>query len=503
MSQSKIAKYYIACILGILLRSYVLSMPQTQPPDSGSAQLQARIMTGTWPIRKVVANSLGDLVFAGGDFHQGPDGLVLVTPNRIVKIAATGDAAPQRPGLFLQSFGLFQNNVYTGDFSFNDRHDLAFTAFVMNCNGPSLEACGVSPPAQNGLFLFSESSRQTIAISGDPAPGTDGGVFGFFQRAVVNKNGGVLFAATIRMPVFGITTEGLFLFSANGIDKVYVTGDPSPVGPTSVLLPPQLSLSDDGAAIFVSSFQNNAGQVLLRYQNGTISKLIAAGDSLPGRGALGIFFDVGGTSRGDIVFRANSGRPGENESLLYMGKDGNSFKIIGSGEPTSGGDVLQFWGLGGGSISRYKISLPVRAKINDSSEVLFASPFQHGGAFGQGLFLFSPGEVGRVPADGDLVPGRPDSTMYLICCPWGGNIEFSLNNLGMAVFSAETYRHSGNVTFLDGPGAFLYAAGGLSNVLPGDDAAPGTDGESFTLPDSLSLGNSGQVGLHATVCCGN
>ena len=77
-------------------------MPQTQLPDSGSPQLQAGILTGTWPIRKVVANPSGDLVFAGGDFHQGPDGLVLVTPNRIVKIAATGDAAPDRPELFLQ-----------------------------------------------------------------------------------------------------------------------------------------------------------------------------------------------------------------------------------------------------------------------------------------------------------------------------------------------------------------------------------------------------------------
>src|SRR5262245_32190445 len=110
MSQLKIAKYYIACLLVILLRSYVLSMPQTQPPDSASI-LQARILTGTWPIRKAVANSSGDLVFAGGDFHEGPDRLVLVTPDRVVKIAATGDDAPGRPGLFLQSFGLFRNNV--------------------------------------------------------------------------------------------------------------------------------------------------------------------------------------------------------------------------------------------------------------------------------------------------------------------------------------------------------------------------------------------------------
>jgi hypothetical protein len=140
----------------------------------------------------------------------------------------------------------------------------------MNCNGPSLKACGVSPPTQNGLFLFSESSRQTIAIAGDPAPGTALGVFDSFQRSVVNKNGEVLFAATIRMP--NETTcirlpcqpGGLFLFSKNGIDKVYVNGDPSPVGPTNVLFPgngPQLSLTDDGAAIFVSFLQNIDGQV--------------------------------------------------------------------------------------------------------------------------------------------------------------------------------------------------------------------------------------------------
>ena len=215
MSQSKIAKYYIPCLLAILFRSYVLSMPQTQPPVSGS--IQAGILTGTWPIRKVVANSSGDLVFAGGNFHDGPDGLVLVTPDRVVKLAATGDAAPGRPELFLLSFGLFRNNGYYGDFSFNNRGELAFVAYLMNCNGPSLEACGVSSPTRNGLFLFSESSRQTIAIVGDPAPGTAGGVFDSLQRTLINKNGTVLFSASVRMPD-GSVTAGLFLFSANRID---------------------------------------------------------------------------------------------------------------------------------------------------------------------------------------------------------------------------------------------------------------------------------------------
>ena len=261
MSQSKIAKYYIPCLLGILLRSYVLSMPQTQPPVSGS--IQAGILTGTWPIRKVVANSSGDLVFAGGNFHDGPDGLVLVTPARVVKLAATGDAAPGRPGLFLHSFGL-SNNVYTGDFSFNDRGELAFVAYV--CNGPLLEAC-VRSPTPNGLFLFSESSRQTIAIVGDPAPGTAGGVFDSLQRTVINNNGTVLFAASVRMPD-GTMTGGLFLFSANRIDKVYVNGDPTPVGPARVFVlglepQPPMFLADEGTAIFASYLGQQLDQPVL------------------------------------------------------------------------------------------------------------------------------------------------------------------------------------------------------------------------------------------------
>src|SRR5947209_6208927 len=345
MSQAKIAKYYIPCLLAILFRSYVLSMPQTQPPVSGS--IQAGILTGTWPIRKVVANSSGDLVFAGGNFHDGPDGLVLVTPDRVVKLAATGDAAPGRPELFLQSFELFRNNVYTGDFSLNDRGELAFLAYLMNCNGPSLEACGVSSPTRNGLFLFSESSRQTIAIAGDPAPGTAGGVFDSLQRTVINNNGTVLFAATVRMPD-GTITGGLFLFSADRIDKVYVNGDPTPVGPARVFVPGQqpqfpMFLSDEGTALFIGLDQ----PVLFRYQNGTISKVIAAGDSAPGGGVLGNVFDVSANSRGDIVFRGNGGSPGQSENLYYMRKDGSSFKIIGSGEQTSEGYRLQFWGIGG------------------------------------------------------------------------------------------------------------------------------------------------------------
>jgi hypothetical protein len=505
MSQSKIAKYYIPCLLLILFRSYVLSMPQAQPPDSGSTQLQAGILTGTWPIRKVVSNSSGDLIFAGGDFHEGPDGLVLVTPNRVVKIAATGDDAPGRPGLFLQSFGLFRNHSYTGDFSFNDRHDLAFIAYLMNCNGPSLEACGVSPPTQNGLFLFSESSKQTIAAVGDPAPGSAGGVFNEFLRTVINNNGTVLFAATVRLPD-GSITGGLFLFSANGIEKVYVNGDPTPVGPTNMLVPglerqTPMFLTDDGAAIFASNLQiasnlpNIAGQVLFRYQNGTISKLIAAGDSVSGSGVLREFFDVSANSRGDIVFRANGGSPGQNESLNYIGKYGSSFKIIGSEDTTPAGDKLKFWGYGGSSISPYPLSWSFRPKVNDYDEVLFDSSFYQGNTTGQGLFLFSSGEVRKIVADRDPVPGSPDSVILF------GGAEFSFNNLGMAIFSAymQTRLPNGFQAF---PGVFSYAAGSLSRILLKYDAAPGTDGESFVGSDSLSLGNSGQVGLHATVCCG-
>jgi hypothetical protein len=507
MSQSKIAKYYIPCLLGILFRSYLLSMPQTQPLDSGSVQTQARILTGTWPIRKVVANPAGDLVFAGGDFHGGPDGLVLVTPDRVVKIAAAGDAAPGRPELFFQSFGLFRYG-YTGDFSINDRDEVAFVAYLMNC-GPPIEACGVSSLTQsNGLFLFSESSRQTIAIVGDPAPGTADGVFNEFLRTIIHYNGTVLFAATVRMPD-GTITAGLFLFSANRIDKVHVNGDPTPVGPARLFVPgaePQLPmfLSHEGTALFTGYLGQGPDQpVLFRYQNGTISKVIADGDPAPGGGVLGNFFEASANSRGDIVFRANGGRSGESDNLYYMGKDGNSFKIIGSGETTSAGDTLQFWAIGGTSHNRYPVSLPARSKINDSGQVLFASLFQQGNSLAQGLFLFSSGEIRKIVADGDPVPGRSDSTFS--CCgsfPGGKTLELSLNNLGMAAFPAGTFRNSGMSRLLYFPGVFLYADGSLSNVLLADGAAPGTDGESFVASAWFSLGDSARIALHSTVCCG-
>src|SRR5262249_4361001 len=79
--------------------------------------------------------------------------------------------------------------------------------------------------------------------------------------------------------------------------------------------------------------------------------------------------------------------------------------------------------------------------------------------------------------------------------------DFSLNNLGMAIFSGALYRGPrGN---LISAGVFSYAAGSLSKVLLANDAAPGTDGQSVVrLPDWLSLCNYGRIALHATVCCG-
>ena len=505
MNESQIAKYFIPCLLAVLFRSYVLSAPQTQPPDSASIQLQARILKGsTWPIRKVVASPSGDLVFAGGDSQGGP-ALVLVTPDRVVKIAATGDAAPGRSGLFFQFFGLFLYS-YSGDFSINDRDEVAFLASTTNC-GPPFETCGVSSVRPGyGLFLFSESSKQTIAIVGDPAPGTAGGVFNELLRTVINKNGTVLFAATVRMPD-GTITAGLFMFSANRIDKVYVNGDPTPVGPTRVFVPGDILqelkfpmfLSDEGTALFTGySGQGLDQPVLFRYQNGTISKVIAAGDSAPGGAVVGNLFDVGANSRGDIVFRANGGRPGVSENLYYMGKDGNSFRIVGDQETTSSGYTLQFWAAAAGnSIGGFNpVSLSVRPKVNDSGEVLFTSVFQQGNTRGQGLFLFSPREIRKIFANGDLVPGTSDSGISLT---FVGGVDFFLNNLGMAIF-AGIVNIGGRYS---SAGVFSYAAGSLSKVLLQYDAAPGTDGESVVwLPDWYSLGNSGRIALHATVCCG-
>jgi hypothetical protein len=499
MTLRRIANYFSPCFLVVSISSHLFAREIEQATDSPSIDIRAAAFG---PIKRLVSNVVGDAVFGTGDGR-----LVLLTVDRTVSIASSGDPVPGHEGWSIGADVGASSDYYPRDVALNARNEVAFSASLLNCMTiPPPVNSRICSSVADGLLLFSESNRRVIATSQDAAPGTGGGTFDLFMQVVINDTGSVLFTAVVRLPN-GTRTFGLFLFSADRIEKIYVIGDSAPVGRNPVFTGGEhmripMFLDEDARAIFAApvDFGQNNITALLRYENRTISKLLAPGDLLPDGTVLFRFGGIDGNRRGDIVFRATSSQGGG--SLYFLGGDGRSFRIVGSGDRTAEGDYLgwienTFVSLG----VHINVSIVVPFKVNDAGEVLFASPFSNGNGSpvsGGGLFLFSAGQVRRVAASGDLIPDTTNSRVRFDTLSNAGGVytNFTLTNRGMVIFSAGKDASTGLPVLLS------YVDGNTYKVMMAGDPAPDTNGETFGLPEGFGFGDSGQVIFFSTVCCG-
>jgi hypothetical protein len=483
-------KCLIPCLLALLVGAVVFTpspAPAVAFPQGGDAAapfLSAVVLTDSWPIQKVVSIPSGDLVFAGGDFMSGADGLVLVTPDKFVKLAATGDPVPGYDRLYLAAVGVkgSPSPDYpfgpVGDFSLNARGELAFSANIVNCNSPAqVFQCFLSSPQRDGLFLFSEQRRITIALQGDTAPGLSGATFRTFDRILLNNQSTVVFIAQVTK-ADGTATRGLFSFSLDRIEKIVVSGDATPFGNIFAVSAPVFQ-NDEGVVTFGCSFESRPS-ALPRYKNGVLTRLLASGDPAPGGGSLGDIFDFDTNNRGDIAFQTAYGSNG----LYVRRNDGVSSKIMSDGDKTPAGGQYVLTRM----CSHYVCTTGIEPRINDSGDVLFDSPIKGGLAL-EGLFLVSQGVIEKVVADGDPVPGTPNLAM--------STYGFDINNPGMVAVSAYRNAVSG------GPALFSYSKGDVFPIFAPGDVAPGTDGGSFFKDLSeFFVSDLGAVIFHSTLCCG-
>jgi hypothetical protein len=169
---------------------------------------------------------------------------------------------------------------------------------------------------------------------GDPTPlgGTFGGVFqGTFGTPAINDNGDVLFLADV---AGGSSPRGLFLYEAasDTIVKVAAEGDPSPEGGTFTMLG-MGSLDSAGTVVFLAGTDGSQTSDIFLWQDGVVTKYVAAGDPVPGGGTFEMLgteqlgfadgsFVAGGPipaidEAGEIAFRGIvSGVPGTDRGLF-------------------------------------------------------------------------------------------------------------------------------------------------------------------------------------------
>jgi Big-like domain-containing protein len=258
--------------------------------DTLPGQSQA---TTVVPSLSVPVNSTGEVAF-GADVGSNASGFFVRNGNAVQEVMAMGDPVPGSSDTF--GFPHFLSGL-------TDSGNLAFTA--------------ATGSADEGLFLAPAGEPiQTLALDGGPAPVPGGGTFSlaslplgfdvgstgtgtainhFFQNfAVINDESDVAFDAAI---TGGSADSGYFRVLQNGpsagtLQAVVLQGQAAPGGGTfsSIdILAPEFSLGPDGSLAFVNLLTSNAllkqGLFVAR-PDGTLLKVAASGDPLPGGGTL-------------------------------------------------------------------------------------------------------------------------------------------------------------------------------------------------------------------------
>src|SRR5258708_7835523 len=235
-----------------------------------------------------------------------------------------------------------------------------------------------------------------IAVIGDATPG--GGTFAKFEdRPNVNEAGDVVFTATI---AGGRAPRGIFLASKGTLTQIVAAGDSTPDGGTFETF--RLGRSapmKSGAALFLATLAGGkAHKGIFRASKDTITKVVAEGDSITGGGTFDHILDdrPSGSDDGSVVFIAEvvTATPQEGSSRtsqkgIFTEAQGRFTKVVGLGDPTPLGGAFHNFG---------------RPAINERGEVVFSAAIK-GGSTLEALFHVAGGKITPVVRVGDRSPG--------------------------------------------------------------------------------------------------
>lgn len=247
------------------------------------------------PSLPVPVNTAGEVAF-GAELGTSTLGFYLRNGNAVQSVMNMGDAVPGSS----DTFG-FPHYIA----GLSDGGNLAFTAATSSAN--------------DGLFVAPSGGGaiQTLALDGGPAPIPGGGTFslaptppgsltwspGNLQNfATINAESDVVFGAGI---TGGSTNSGYFRVlqsgpAAGSVQPVVLQGQAAPGGGTFntmglldgiiTSIGASFSLGPDGTLAFSNQFTNAAGflsiGMFVARLDGTLLKVVADGDPLPGGGVL-------------------------------------------------------------------------------------------------------------------------------------------------------------------------------------------------------------------------
>ena len=295
---------------------------------------------------------------------RNPRGLFVYDGASFLKVALRDEIAPGTGGQLFANFLQFR---------INDSDQVGFQA--------SFDTLSNNSPV--GIFIGAPNVAPVkVAVAGETAPGTGGGVYGNLQLIGFNNAGQVAFLSDI---TGGTTTRAVFIGTTSGVSKVAAIFDPAP-GTTGFfsLLPVvnNYALNENGDLAFRSIVSGIAPSAVEGIWIGNSSapptKLLVNND--PTGSSLGGSFGVGVTLRGfnnagKVLFQSNPVGATSTQALFLKDLSNPTQVVFARNQPAPGGTTETFL-------------ITLQASLNDSGDVAFLATLQ-GGSAPFGYFLGS------------------------------------------------------------------------------------------------------------------
>lgn len=330
---------------------------------------------------------------------------------------------------------------------------------------------------------------ETIALTGDVAPGRPGTTFAsIFREPVLNENGGVVFEGRLDS---GLRDTGIWTGRVGNISEVALRGTEPPGVATGQIfqnfLEPILNDSDDVAFLgFIGpsggdSFDSSG---IFMWRAGSLDPVALRGQVAPGtagdvflefrRSRVSGFFGPIINNTGDMVFRAFLDTVSERDDGIWFKNSGGLTLIGREGDvaPASGGEIF-------GPITQ--------VRLNDSGDIAFRASIEPRIA-NSGLWLGRPGSFLPVAITGEVAPETGGRTFG---SSMGG---LDLNSLGNVAFTASL---DGDLA--DGEGIWTGNATGLKLIVRRGDEAPGTSGRTFFSFGVADFNDSGDLAFFSSL----
>ncbi len=267
-------------------------------------------------------NEGGDVAFAaavGGG--KAVEGIFLWSRGRVQPVAITGTAAPGIGGGTLAGIE---------SPALNDRGDVVFLATIRR-GRETIDA----------IFGRMGGKLKKIVAQGDPAPA--GGAFAGFGAPILNNKRVVGFAAAVEGR--GVP-GGIFVVEGDATRMVVGAGDDTPAGGIYFKFAERVSLNDAGLIAFNAQLKDAptpAGLFLV--DHGAPRKLVLVGDAAPGGGTFSHFGLWPTVNNAGVVVFASSVDGGTHPIGVFVAKGDTITRVVGAGDALPGGGRLLSFGL--------------------------------------------------------------------------------------------------------------------------------------------------------------